>query len=124
MSELKDNQKLINLCKQKDISYLGLFGSYARGEQKDSSDIDLLVNFKQPVGYFKLVQVQNDIKDLLNKGTGMLADIQKEMDDLNTQYEAKSTKQTTYDAAFFERGDGFFYTELIGLDNKHKNSKP
>lgn len=74
MSELKDNQKLINLCKQKDISYLGLFGSYARGEQKDSSDIDLLVNFKQPVGYFKLVQVQNDIKDLLNKEVDLVTE--------------------------------------------------
>lgn len=29
------------------VDRIGLFGSYARDEQKDSSDIDILVSFKQ-----------------------------------------------------------------------------
>ncbi len=29
-------------CKENNLKYLGLFGSYARDEQKDTSDIDLL----------------------------------------------------------------------------------
>lgn len=74
MDALQDNQQLKNLCKQKGISYLGLFGSYARGEQKETSDIDLLVNFKTPVGYFNLVQVQNEIKSILNKEVDLVTE--------------------------------------------------
>ncbi|PIS22347.1 hypothetical protein COT50_02435 [candidate division WWE3 bacterium CG08_land_8_20_14_0_20_41_10] len=59
MNELFASTQLKNICQQNGISYLGLFGSYARGEQKDASDVDLLVKFKSPVGYFTLVDVQN-----------------------------------------------------------------
>ena len=30
------------------VKRIGLFGSYARGEQKASSDIDILVEFEKP----------------------------------------------------------------------------
>ncbi len=33
------------------VSSIGYFGSYARGQQTDSSDLDLLVEFSQPVGW-------------------------------------------------------------------------
>jgi len=36
---------LIRICRNNDISFLGLFGSYSRGEQNEKSDIDFLANF-------------------------------------------------------------------------------
>lgn len=33
------------------ISRIGYFGSYSRGEQAEMSDLDLLVDFSQPVGW-------------------------------------------------------------------------
>ena len=38
------------------ISSLGLFGSYARNEQSENSDLDLLVEFNRPIGleFFEL----------------------------------------------------------------------
>ncbi len=74
MNTLQDNQQLKNLCAQEGIAYLALFGSYSRDEQTDSSDIDLLVSFKQPVGYFKLVRVQNDMKNLLNREVDLVTE--------------------------------------------------
>lgn len=50
-----DSKKLQIICKDNDISYLGLFGSYATGKQREDSDVDLLVDF-------------NSIKSLLEKG--------------------------------------------------------
>lgn len=33
------------------VSQLGYFGSYATGEQTENSDIDILVEFSQPIGW-------------------------------------------------------------------------
>lgn len=35
-------------CKQFSVKRLDVFGSYARGEGKPSSDLDLLVEFEEP----------------------------------------------------------------------------
>ena len=45
ISLLKEHNALLDKYKVKRI---GLFGSYARNEQKKNSDIDLLVSFKEP----------------------------------------------------------------------------
>ena len=44
-----------------------LFGSYARNQQTSESDIDLLVNFTQPIDYFKFIDLQDYIASLFNK---------------------------------------------------------
>ena len=74
MVDLLNDSGLKNMCIQSGISYLGLFGSYARDEQKSTSDIDLLVRFNKPIGYFKLVQVQENIKTLLNKDVDLVTE--------------------------------------------------
>jgi predicted nucleotidyltransferase len=33
------------------VSRIGYFGSYAKGQQTDSSDLDLMVEFSQPMGW-------------------------------------------------------------------------
>jgi hypothetical protein len=38
------------LEKKYSLKMLGLFGSYARNEQKNTSDIDLIVDFNKPIG--------------------------------------------------------------------------
>ena len=41
-----------------------LFGSYAKNEQTSNSDIDLLVNFKQPIDFFDFIDLQDYISNL------------------------------------------------------------
>ena len=43
-----------------------LFGSYARGEQRKDSDIDILVDFDPTVGLFKYAAIYTDLKELLD----------------------------------------------------------
>lgn len=45
---LRDNKELLQ--KKFPLKSIALFGSYARNEQKEESDIDVLVEFSQPVG--------------------------------------------------------------------------
>ncbi|HHT9121039.1 MAG TPA: nucleotidyltransferase family protein [Candidatus Hypogeohydataceae bacterium YC41] len=44
---------------------VGLFGSYARGEQKDGSDVDILVNFFEGATLFDFVGLANFLEEKL-----------------------------------------------------------
>ncbi len=47
------------------VKSLAVFGSYARNEQRLSSDLDLLVEFSEVPGLLKFIAMENDIGDLL-----------------------------------------------------------
>ena len=47
------------------VKSLSLFGSVARNEATSVSDVDLLVEFNRPVGYFGLFALQDYLEDLL-----------------------------------------------------------
>ena len=47
------------------VKTIGVFGSYVRGEQKRQSDVDLLVEFEEPVGLFEFMDLEMYLTDLL-----------------------------------------------------------
>lgn len=47
------------------VKVIGVFGSYVRGEQKRKSDVDVLVEFEEPVGLFEFIALENYLSDLL-----------------------------------------------------------
>ena len=47
------------------VASLAVFGSAARDEARPESDVDLLVEFSQPVGLFELVAVKEYLEELL-----------------------------------------------------------
>lgn len=47
------------------ISRLGIFGSYVRGEQKNESDLDILIDYEEPPTLFTLIELENQLTDLL-----------------------------------------------------------
>ncbi|MCX5676573.1 MAG: nucleotidyltransferase domain-containing protein [Planctomycetota bacterium] len=51
--------------RQMAVKSLALFGSVARNEAADSSDVDLLVEFDRPVGYFHFLEVQEFLESAL-----------------------------------------------------------
>lgn len=52
---------LPELRRRYPIAYLGVFGSWVRGEQKEDSDLDLLVDFDGPIDLFAYVRLQGEI---------------------------------------------------------------
>jgi predicted nucleotidyltransferase len=58
-------QKNAELTKQFGVKSLLLFGSVARNEATSTSDVDLLVEFSRPVGYFGLFALQDYLEKLL-----------------------------------------------------------
>ncbi|MBD3366465.1 hypothetical protein GF360_03975 [candidate division WWE3 bacterium] len=65
-----DSQKIADICEKYKITYLGLFGSHARQEAKEGSDVDLLVEYapETPVkSLFDLFDVEEDFKSLFGR---------------------------------------------------------
>jgi uncharacterized protein len=58
-------QKNAEMANQFGVRSLLLFGSVARGEAASGSDVDLLVEFNRPVGYFGLFALQDYLEKLL-----------------------------------------------------------
>jgi predicted nucleotidyltransferase len=46
------------------VRIVGIFGSYARGEQKEASDVDILVELERPIG-FKFFDLWDEMENLL-----------------------------------------------------------
>ena len=61
-----NNHEIESVCKHNDISYLGLFGSYARGDNTEDSDVDLLVEFKKPKSFFDLADIEEEFQKIFN----------------------------------------------------------
>lgn len=51
---------------QYGIKTLSLFGSIARGEDKETSDVDILVTFNQPPGLFTFLELKDHLEDVLD----------------------------------------------------------
>jgi uncharacterized protein len=66
------DKKIQQICQSQGITYLGLFGLYARGDNKPTSDVDLLVRFDKSVSLFQLARVQNTFSDVLSKNVDLV----------------------------------------------------
>src|SRR4030067_645271 len=58
----RDREELAGSYKVQEI---GIFGSYARGEQSSGSDLDVLVTFREPIGLFEFIDLENRLGELL-----------------------------------------------------------
>jgi hypothetical protein len=47
------------------IKEVGIFGSYVRGKQKGKSDVDILVEFEEPIGLFKFMDLERYLAELV-----------------------------------------------------------
>ncbi|NUQ23518.1 MAG: nucleotidyltransferase family protein [Saprospiraceae bacterium] len=44
---------------------IGIFGSFARGENNADSDLDILIQLKERISLLKLVQIEQELSDKL-----------------------------------------------------------
>lgn len=53
---------------------IGIFGSYARGENTEGSDIDILYSFEEPINLFEKVDILDELKEQLNKEVDLVSE--------------------------------------------------
>jgi uncharacterized protein len=67
----KIKNKIVKTLRKHGVVRAGVFGSYARGEQKKNSDIDILVEFDGSL--LELVKLEGEIKKILKKRIDLLS---------------------------------------------------
>ena len=56
---------ILSRLKEFDPQKVGIFGSFARGDNKKGSDIDILVEFKKIPSLLALIKLENDLSEIL-----------------------------------------------------------
>ena len=69
-----DIKKLIEICRTNDIARIGVFGSVARGETTDKSDVDLLVYFLKRKSLLSVVSLERKMSEALGKKVDLLTE--------------------------------------------------
>lgn len=69
-----DTEKLQEICRHHDITMVGVFGSMARGEATEQSDIDLLVKFSKRKSLLDLVRLEREVTAALGRKVDLLTE--------------------------------------------------
>ena len=69
-------QKIADYFKTQPVLKVWLFGSYARGEQRDDSDVDILIlpDKSKHFSLFTLSGMYEDLKELLGKEVDLITE--------------------------------------------------
>lgn len=68
----KLKRKIVPLLKKNNVVRAGIFGSYARGENKKNSDIDILIQPPKGIG-FGFAGIELELEDKLKKKVDLLS---------------------------------------------------
>lgn len=70
----KEIEIIINVLKPYNPKRIGIFGSYARGENTEESDVDILYQFAEPISLFQKSDLLENLKNKLNKNVDMVSE--------------------------------------------------
>ena len=63
---------ILNHLKDYQPISLGIFGSFARGENTENSDIDILVKFKVAPTLITLIRLENELSEILGRKVDLI----------------------------------------------------
>ena len=66
------SEHLEELQKRYGVTRIGLFGSFARGEDQSASDVDILVTFAAPVDLFTFLELKEYLETLLERDVDLV----------------------------------------------------
>ena len=71
--EIKEiRRKVVPILKKYGVVKAGIFGSYARGEQKKRSDVDILIKFKRGKSLLEVVGLELELKKKIRREVDLL----------------------------------------------------
>ena len=67
MKREKALKTIKNILKKNGAIKISLFGSFSRNEEKQYSDIDVLVKFNRNMGYFEFIKIENELSENIGR---------------------------------------------------------
>lgn len=67
-------EKISLFLKKEGAKKIAIFGSYARGEERPESDIDVLVEFSETKGLLTLVRIERELSEFLGVKVDLLTE--------------------------------------------------
>ncbi len=64
----------VPFLKKRDAAFVGLFGSFANGTAKSSSDVDLLVRFGKKKNLFEVTRIERDLSEKLHRKVDLVTE--------------------------------------------------
>ena len=61
------------IVKEFHVKEIGVFGSYVRGEEKDDSDIDILIEFEKPIDLFRFLDLEERLSELSGRKVDLVS---------------------------------------------------
>ena len=74
IEDLFKKERIKDLLKRNNVIMLGLFGSYARSEESEESDIDLIIKFSKNNGLLSLIKLKRELSEILGKKVDLLTE--------------------------------------------------
>ena len=74
MRTINNRKKLLEACKNNDIVFLAVFGSFVKNSFSKQSDIDLLARFSKPKSLLDLVKIERLLSEVLGRRTDLLTE--------------------------------------------------
>lgn len=75
---MSEREKISQIIKETLVKngadFVALFGSFARGEEKTESDVDILVNFKKPISLFDHAGIEIDLENKTGKKVDLVTE--------------------------------------------------
>ncbi|MHA1607671.1 MAG: nucleotidyltransferase family protein [Candidatus Freyarchaeota archaeon] len=78
MEKLDEIRKIIGehkeeLREQYGVKEIGIFGSFVRGEAREDSDVDVLVEFEKPIGFFRFLELEEYLGSLIGRKVDLVS---------------------------------------------------
>jgi len=67
-------KKIITRLTRHKVKKIGIFGSFARGEAKPRSDIDIIVEFSEKKSLLDLVRIEQELSKAVGKKVDLLTE--------------------------------------------------
>ena len=74
MSREEIETALVSILGKYGVRKIGLFGSYARGEERTDSDLDVLVEFEKRKSLLTLVRIERELSDHIGVKVDLLTE--------------------------------------------------
>ncbi len=55
------------------VKEIGIFGSFVRGEVKEESDVDILIEFEKTIGFFKFLELEEYLSNLIGRKVDLVS---------------------------------------------------